>query len=211
MKSKNKITNIIQILSEKYLNVRTDLEHNSPFQLLVATILSAQCTDKRVNMITPELFSKFPTVNDLANAKQETVEQIIFSTGFYKNKAKNIIACSQFIIEKFSGEVPSKMSDLIELPGVGRKTANCILGAYFEPEGIVVDTHIIRITNLLGLVRTKNADKIEKELMKIIPKKHWVNFTHYLIRLGRSTCIARRPRCLQCEINSECETFKNKF
>jgi len=206
-KTSNKIKNIIQILAEKYPNVKTDLEHTSPFQLLIATMLSAQCTDKRVNMVTPDLFAAFPTVYEFAKAKQEVLEQLIFTTGFYKNKAKNIIACSQIIVEKFNGEVPSKMSDLLELSGVGRKTANCVLGNYFEPEGIVVDTHVIRITNLLGLVNTKNADKIEKELMQIVPKKHWVNFTHYLIRFGRETCVARRPKCSQCEINSYCEHY----
>ena len=206
-KTSNKIKNIIQILAEKYPNVKTDLEHKSPFQLLIATILSAQCTDKRVNMVTPTLFAAYPTVYEFAKAKQEDLEQLIFTTGFYKNKAKNIIACSQIIVEKFNGEVPSKMSDLLELSGVGRKTANCVLGNYFEPEGIVVDTHVIRITNLLGLVNTKNADKIEKELMQIVPKKHWVNFTHYLIRFGRETCVARRPKCSQCEINSYCEHY----
>jgi len=205
--TKNKISNIIKILAEKYPNVRTDLEHSSPFQLLVATILSAQCTDKRVNIVTPELFAIFPTVYDFAKAKQEDVEQLIFTTGFYKNKAKNIIACSQLLVEKYNGKVPSTMAELIELPGIGRKTANCVLGNCFEPEGIVVDTHVIRITNLLGLVRTKNAEKIEKELMEMIPKKHWVNFTHYLIRLGRDTCIARRPKCSLCEINSDCENY----
>ena len=208
-KQKN-VNKIIQILAKKYPNVRTDLNHYSPFELLIATILSAQCTDKRVNIVTPALFAAFSNVYEFAKAKQEEIEQLIFTTGFYKNKAKNIIACSQMLVEKYNGEVPSQMSELIELPGVGRKTANCVLGNYFEPAGIVVDTHVIRITNLLGIVNTKNAEKIEKELMAIIPKKHWVNFTHYLIRLGRETCIARHPKCSQCEINSYCESYSKK-
>ena len=205
-----KIKKILQILEKKYPYVRTDLEHTSPFQLLIATILSAQCTDKRVNMVTPALFAVFPNVYEFAKAKQEDVEQLIFTTGFYKNKAKNIIACSQLLVEKYNGEVPSQMSELLELSGVGRKTANCVLGNYFEPAGIVVDTHVIRITNLLGLVHTKNAEKIEQELMEIVPRKYWVKFTHYLIRLGRETCIARRPRCLQCEINYYCDSWESK-
>ena len=202
------IKKIIKILSQKYPNVRTDLEHTSAFQLLIATILSAQCTDKRVNMVTPTLFAAFPTAYEFAKANQEDVEQLIFTTGFYKNKAKNIIACSRLLVEKYNGEVPSQMSKLLELPGVGRKTANCVLGNCFEPSGIVVDTHVIRITNLLGLVHTKNAEKIEKELLEIVPQKYWVKFTHYLIRLGRETCIARRPKCLQCQINSYCESYR---
>ena len=205
-KQKN-IKKIIQILSKKYPNVQTDLEHTSAFQLLIATILSAQCTDKRVNLVTPALFVAFPTAYEFAKANQNDVEQLIFTTGFYKNKAKNIIACSQLLVEKYNGEVPSQMSELLELPGVGRKTANCVLGNCFEAAGIVVDTHVIRITNLLGLTCSKNAEKIEEELIAIVPRKYWVKFTHYLIRLGRETCIARKPKCSQCEINSHCENY----
>jgi len=207
----NKINAVIKILAQKYPNVKTDLEHTSPFQLLIATMLSAQCTDKRVNMVTPALFASYPTAYEFARANQEDIEQLIFTTGFYKNKAKNIIACSRLLVEKFNGAVPSKMSDLLELSGVGRKTANCVLGSYFSPEGIVVDTHVIRITNLLGLVNTKNAVQIEKSLMAIIPKEHWVNFTHYLIRFGRETCISRRPKCSLCEINFYCEHHNSRL
>jgi endonuclease-3 len=203
------IIKIIKKLSKKYPNVTTDLTHKSPFELLIATMLSAQCTDKRVNMVTPELFTKYPNPSALALATLEDVEKIIYSTGFYKNKAKNIVNCANELITKYSGEVPSKMEELVGLSGVGRKTANCVMGYYFEAEGIVVDTHVIRITNLLGIVKTKDAEKIEKELMVIIPKKYWVNFTHYLIKYGRETCIARHPKCSECEINKYCRAFIN--
>jgi endonuclease-3 len=202
------IINIIHTLAKQYPDAKTDLQHHSAFELLVATILSAQCTDKRVNEVTPSLFVKYPNPQTLANADQYDVEQIIYSTGFYKNKAKNLIACSQTLVNNFNGSVPQTMDELLTLPGVGRKTANCILGNCFVPVGIVVDTHVVRITNLLGLVDTKNPEKIEKELMQIVPKKYWVNFTHYIIRHGRATCIAHRPQCNDCCINQWCEHYK---
>lgn len=208
---KKRIAKIMEILEKEYPNVKSDLINTSPFQLLIATILSAQCTDKRVNMVTPKLFSEYPTAKELANAENEDVEEIIFSTGFYKNKAKNIISCSNYLLENHSGEVPSTMEELVKLPGVGRKTANCVLGNYFEPEGIVVDTHVIRITNLLGFVKTRNAEAIERYLMKIIDKKYWVNSTHYFIRLGRAVCIARRPKCSECKIKQYCNNYKENI
>jgi endonuclease-3 len=203
------IIKIIKKLSKKYPNVSTDLTHKSPFELLIATILSAQCTDKRVNMVTPELFSKYPNPSALASATLEDVEKIIYSTGFYKNKAKNIINCANELMTKHLGKVPSKIEELTGLSGVGRKTANCVMGYYFKAEGIVVDTHVIRITNLLGIVKTKDAEKIERKLMEIIPKKYWVNFTHYLIKYGREICVARHPKCSECEIKKYCRTFIN--
>ena len=212
MSKSNKIVKIIKILEPIYPNAKTDLIHSSPFELLVATILSAQCTDKRVNIVTPVLFSKYPTPETLAVAEYSEVESIIMSTGFYRNKTKNIIAASEMLVNNFNSIVPSNMDDLTSLPGTGRKTANCILGAYFEPEGIVVDTHIIRLTNLLGIVETKNADSIEKQLMKIVSRKHWAKFSHLLIKHGRNICIARRPKCSECQINKLCETYiKSKF
>ena len=172
-KNKKNITKkIILALKQKYPNAKTDLLHNSPFELLIATMLSAQCTDKRVNMVIPYLFEKYPTADALAIASNEDVENIIKSVGFYKNKAKNIINASEYIVQKFNSKVPLKMEYLVTLPGVGRKTANCVLGNYSKPEGIVVDTHVIRIANLLGLVSNKNAEKIELELMNIIEKKY---------------------------------------
>jgi len=169
---KKKAKQIITILSKIFPLAKTDLTHNSPFQLLVATMLSAQCTDKRVNIVTPNLFSKYPTTDSLANATTDDVESIIKSTGFYKNKTKNIIQTARQIVEKHNSIVPLVMDELTSLPGVGRKTANCVIGNYAEAVGIVVDTHVIRITNLLGLVKTKNAEKIEDELMTIIEKKN---------------------------------------
>ncbi len=202
-----KIKRIITTLAKIYPNVKTDLTHASPFELLVATMLSAQCTDKRVNIVTSELFKIYNTPAQFAQANTEDIEQLIFTTGFYKNKAKNIIACSKILQEKHNGNVPSNIEDLVKLPGVGRKTANCVLGNCFKPAGIVVDTHVIRITNLLGMTISKNPEIIEKYLMAIIPHKYWVNVTHYLIRLGRQYCIARRPKCHECPINHYCDYY----
>jgi len=172
MKKKYKHTKqIITILNNIYNNPTTDLIHNSPYQLLIATILSAQCTDKQVNAITPQLFTTYSNPHSLANANTEEIENIIHSTGFYHNKAKNIIGCANGLIENYSGEVPLVMEDLVTLSGVGRKTANCILSVYGETVGIVVDTHVIRLSNLLGFTKSKNAIKIEEELMEIIDKK----------------------------------------
>ncbi len=207
---KSRIRKIIKILEVEYPNVTTDLTHKSAFELLIATMLSAQCTDKRVNIVTPNLFEKFPTAESLANADYSTIEEIIFSTGFYKNKAKNIVNCSQELVELYDGEVPPTMEKLVKLPGVGRKTANCVLGNYFKPVGVVVDTHVIRITNLLEFVKTKNAEIIERYLIEIVPKKYWVNFTHYMIRLGRAICVAHRPKCLECKISTYCPNAKEK-
>jgi len=208
----NKIIKIIKILEPIYPNVKTDLIHFSPFELLIATILSAQCTDKRVNMVTPVLFSKYPSPETLAIAGSLDVENIIMTTGFYKNKTKNIIAASEMLVNNFNCVVPSSMDELTSLPGVGRKTANCVLGTYFEPQGIVVDTHIIRISNLLGVVETKNAEKIEKQLMDVVPKKYWAKFSHLFIKHGRNICIARRPKCSKCPISKHCEAYiKSEF
>ena len=207
MSKKNIITKIIEILETIYPDAKTDLYHSSPYELLIATMLSAQCTDKRVNMVTPVLFSKYPTPEALSIANISDIEDIIMTTGFYKNKTKNIIETSKKLVNDFNSVVPQTMDELTSLPGVGRKTANCVLGNYFEPQGIVVDTHIIRITNLIGIVRTKNAEKIEKQLITIVPKKYWVIFTHLLINHGRAICVARRPKCPQCSINKYCEYY----
>jgi len=206
----NNIIKIIKILESIYTDAKTDLIHRSPFELLITTMLSAQCTDKRVNIVSPNLFSKYPTPNELAIADSTDVENIIMSTGFYKNKTKNIIATSQILVTKFESIVPSTMQELTSLPGVGRKTANCVLGTYFEPQGIVVDTHVIRITNLLGITNTKNAEHIEKQLIDIVPRNYWGKFDHLLIRHGRNICIARRPKCLDCHINKYCSVYTER-
>lgn len=210
MTKRQRLQKIVSLLSEKYPAAKTALRHNSPFELLVSTILSAQCTDKRVNMVTPTLFAKYPTAKFMSLASYEDVEEIIRSTGFYKNKAKNIVESSKQIIEKYNGEVPSMMEELTALPGVGRKTANCVMGAYFEIEGVVVDTHVIRIMNLLSICEGTNAEKIEAELMTLLPKKQWVVFTHLIIEHGRAICIARRPKCVECVISKYCDFYNSK-
>lgn len=201
---KRKLAIIIKVLSKEYPEADIMLEYENPFELLVATILSAQCTDKRVNMVTSELFKKYKTPRDFIRIKQDDLEKKIFSTGYYKAKAKKIKDASKVIIEKFNGEVPSTMEELLSLPGVGRKTANVILGHCFKPAGIVVDTHVIRLSNKLGLVNTKKAEKIEMELNSIIPESQWRIFTHYIINHGRKVCIARRPKCGLCVIARYC-------
>lgn len=202
--NKERIAEIISILSKKYPDVKIQLDHTSSFELLIATILSAQCTDARVNIVTKDLFKKYLKPEDYLKVPIEELEKDIFSTGFYKAKAKNIRGACRMIIEQFNGNVPDNMEDLTKLPGVGRKTANVILGHCFNIPGIVVDTHVIRISNLLGFVDTTDAYKIEMELMKIIDKELWVIFTHYFINHGRNTCIARRPKCNECEVAHLC-------
>lgn len=202
-------TIVIEKLSKLYPNVTIQLDHQSPFQLLIATILSAQCTDARVNIVTKKLFKKYIIPNDYLVVPLEELEQDIFSTGFYKAKAKNIRGACKKIINDFNSKVPSNMKDLLTLPGVGRKTANVILGHCFDTPGIVVDTHVTRISNKLGFVDTKDAVKIEYKLMELIPKDQWVIFTHYYINHGRNTCIARKPKCKDCIIQDLCPSFES--
>jgi endonuclease-3 len=200
--------NIIDILSKEYPNVKIQLNHSNPFELLIATILSAQCTDARVNIVTEKLFKKYITPLDYLKVPIDELEQDIFSTGYYKSKAKNIRALCEILINQYNGIVPNTLDELIKLPGVGRKTANVILGHCFNTPAIVVDTHVIRISNLLGIVNTKNAEKIEYELMNIIEQDLWVSFTHYFINHGRKVCIARRPKCSECKISHLCKSAK---
>lgn len=196
---------IINTLGRKYPAPECALRHESPWQLLVATILSAQCTDVRVNMVTPALFKKFKNVAAFAAAEQSELEAAIHSTGFFRNKAKNIIACAQALLSLYKGDVPRTLAELIALPGVGRKTASVILGTAFgKAEGIVVDTHVIRLSQRLGLTVQSDAVKIELDLMKIIDKKHWIDFSHLLILHGRERCNARKPDCPGCELNKIC-------
>jgi endonuclease-3 len=205
MNKKEKVKRIIEILEKEFPNAKIRLNHSNPFELLVATILSAQCTDERVNIVTSYLFEKYKTPNDFANLKQEELEKLIYSTGYYKAKAKNIISTSRMLIEKYGGKVPDTMEQLLELPGVGRKTANVILSHSFDKPGIVVDTHMIRVTNRLGLVQTKDPVKIEFQLMEIIPKNKWVVFTHLIIAHGRKYCTSRKPKCEICPVKKYCD------
>jgi endonuclease III len=196
---------ILKILRATYPNVKTQLRHRNPFQLLVATILSAQCTDRQVNAVTPGLFNKLKAPDDFVGVPIDTLEKLIHSTGFYRNKAKNIQNCSKALLEKFNGKVPEKLEELIQLPGVGRKTANVVLGAAFGVPGIVVDTHVSRISQRLGLTSHKDPVKIEFDLMKAIPEKDWNDFSLQLIYFGRETCQARKPSCPVCPLNDLCE------
>jgi endonuclease-3 len=189
-----RIAKIRKILKATYPDVKTQLSYQTPFELLVATILSAQCTDKQVNRVTKTLFKRLKTPDNFARAPIDTIENLIRPTGFYHNKAKNIKNCALTIIEKYHGDVPHTLEELVKLPGVGRKTANCVLGAAFGTPGIVVDTHVARISKRLGLTQNKDPVKIEFDLMEIIPKKEWNDFSLRLIYFGRAICKARKPK-----------------
>ena len=200
-----RLQSIYQKLIDKYPQVECALLYSNPFELLIATILSAQCTDARVNMVTPILFNRYPDVFALADATIEELEHIIYSTGFYKAKSANIIACCKSLVEKYQGNIPKSIDELQSLAGVGRKTANVVLGnAFGINAGITVDTHVKRVMSLLGITTSQNAEIVERELMKIIYQDEWTNFTHRIIAHGRETCIARRPKCNDCILNSEC-------
>ena len=206
-----KVNKIIKILEKEYGDVDIALHFSNVFELMVATILSAQCTDKRVNIVTSTLFKKYKTIKDYANADLKEFENDIKSTGFYRNKAKNIIATANIVLDKFNGVVPKTMEELITLKGVARKTANIVLGSgYGINVGIAVDTHVIRLTNLIGLSKNSDPKKIEQDLMKIIPKKYWKNISFTIQTLGRRVCIARRPKCDICPINHLCNHYKKK-
>jgi len=204
MELKTRTDRIRKILRTLYPDVKTPLRHQNPFQLLVATILSAQCTDKQVNRVTGVLFVHLKTPADFAGAPLKTIEKYIHSTGFYRNKAKNIKNCSQEILDTHGGRVPQTMAELVKLPGVGRKTANVVLGAAFDTPAMVVDTHVARICRRLGLTSNKDAAKIEFDLMKIVPKRAWNDFSLQLIFFGRETCSARNPKCPACPIAKLC-------
>jgi len=210
--AKDRIKDIIKILRKTYPNSHTALENDNPFYLLVATILSAQCTDERVNRITPHLFKKYKTIADFAKAKQSQLEGDVRSTGFYRNKAKNIIATSRKIIEDFKGRVPDTMDELITLPGVARKTANIVLSSSFrKAEGIAVDTHVKRLSGRLSLSDKKDPNKIEKDLMDIVPKTDWLDFNYLLVNHGRAVCMARKPLCPDCAIKDLCPSIKGFY
>lgn len=202
---KTQIQWYIRRLQEHYPDAHCALDHSNPLELLLATILSAQCTDERVNIVTKNLFRQFRTPEDYAKAKLSTLEKMVKSTGFFKNKAKALKGASQIILEKHHGEVPKTMEALTELPGVGRKTANVVLGnAFGIASGVVVDTHVKRLSWRLGLTIAKTPEKIEEDLQKIVPKEHWVQFSHWLITHGRQICKALRPACGNCFLAERC-------
>jgi endonuclease-3 len=202
---KRRVSTLLRRLNKDYPNVECALHHRSAWELLAATILSAQCTDVRVNKVTTGLFAKLPTVYDMAAVQSEVLEREIQSTGFFRNKTKSLIGAARRIIADHGGEVPATMDELLALPGVARKTANVVLGSWFgKATGVVVDTHVQRIANRLDLTKQQDPVKIEKDLMQILPKNKWVLFSHQIIHHGRAVCVARKPRCGQCSIEDLC-------
>jgi endonuclease III len=202
---------VLERLLAEYPDAHCELDFGSPLQLLVATILSAQCTDKRVNLVTPALFARYPTVRDLAEARVEDVEELVKSTGFFRNKAKNIVAMAQTVVAAHGGEIPPDMGALVELPGVGRKTANVILGnAFGINEGITVDTHVGRVSVRLGLTAETDPVKVEQALIPLFPRDQWAMLSHLLIFLGRRVCEARKPRCEACVLNDVCPSSRQE-
>ena len=199
-----RMTEILSILKLEYPDSKCSLDYNTPFQLLVATVLSAQCTDERVNKVVIPLFDKYPTPEAFTQLTVGEIGKEIYSTGFYNNKAKSIKGLSHALVDEYDGDVPGIMDELVSLPGVGRKTANVVLGNIFDVPGVVVDTHVTRITNLLGFTKSKNAVIIERELEKIIDKSDWTLFTHLIIDHGRAICVANRPNCSECSISDFC-------
>jgi|ERR1700739_550513 len=202
-----RIAAILKALDEAYPDAVCALNHRSPWELLVATILSAQCTDVRVNMVTPELFKRFPTPAAMAKAQLPELEEMIRTTGFFRNKAKSIQGAAKKITEQFGGKVPETLSELITIPGAARKTANVVLGVSFgKAEGVVVDTHVFRIAHRLDLTKSDTAEKVEQDLMRILPKDHWIRFSHQVIHHGRQVCIARSPKCDKCNLEQLCHS-----
>ncbi|HIK00915.1 TPA: endonuclease III [archaeon] len=202
---KSRATKIVSILEKTYPRAKIVLWYKNNFELLVSVILSAQCTDKQVNKVTEKLFKKYHTVKDYATANQKEFEQDIRSTGFYRNKTKNVIGAAKMIIEKFGGKVPNTMEELLQLPGVARKTANIVLGnAFGIVEGIAVDTHMRRVNFRLGLTKQTTPEKIEQDLMALLPKEKWFNYTYYVIEHGRAICDAKKPLCKECQFNKLC-------
>ncbi len=200
-----RVGKIVTTLAKTYGNATCALNNSSAYELVVATILSAQCTDERVNSVTPKLFARYPTANALAESSQEDVEQIVKPLGFFRNKAENIRGMAKKLVEEFGGELPQTLAEMTSLPGVGRKTANVVLGTWYGiPTGVVVDTHVKRITNLLALTESKNPEIIERDLIQLLPQDEWINFSHRLIHHGRRICIARRPKCDECPLLKLC-------
>ena len=209
MTARERVKELLKVWPKVYPDAHTELNFKTPLQLLIATILSAQCTDKRVNMVTPALFKKYRSAKDYANAPAGELENAIKSTGFFNSKAKSIRGATSAIAGKFGGQVPKSMEELRELPGVGRKTANVVLGnAFGINEGIVVDTHVIRLSQRLGITKQKDPEKIEQDLMKLVPREYWAVWSHWLIWHGRRRCYARKPDCANCEVFALCPSGK---
>lgn len=206
-----RVRRILELLDQEYgTDYRCYLNHETPWQLLIAVIMSAQCTDARVNIVTKDLFRKYDTLEKFAQADLKELEQDIHSTGFYHTKAKNIIACCKSLVEQYGGRVPEKMEELTALAGVGRKTANVIRGNIYNEPSIVVDTHVKRISRKLGLTKEEDPEKIEYALMKVLPKDHWILWNIHIITLGRTICTARSPKCSECFLREECPSRENK-
>jgi endonuclease-3 len=211
-RAKERIGKIIHILRREYPRSRTALDYETPLQILVATILAAQCTDERVNKVTPSLFQKYPSAAALAAADLQELEAEIRSTGFFRNKAKSIIGAARKIVDDFGGEVPANMANLVTLPGVARKTANIVLSSgYGIAEGIAVDTHVKRLSGRLGLSRQRDPDKIERDLLRLVPREDWLDFNYMLVNHGRAVCQARKPRCPDCVLRGHCPSAGKLF
>ena len=211
MKSKKDAIKIIEILKEFYPDATCSLDFSNPFEMVISVMLSAQCTDERVNKTTPELFAKYGTPNLMAEADIKDLEKIVHPCGFYKNKAKNMKACSQMLLDKFDGEVPDNMEDLQSLPGVGRKSANVVmLEAFHNPQGIAVDTHAKRISNRIGFSNETDPEKVEQDLLKQIPKELYYDVNHLLVWHGRKICDARKPKCDVCPVSNYCKEYRKK-
>jgi endonuclease III len=202
---RTKIPSILQLLDDLYPDAGCSLIYGDPLQLLVATILSAQCTDERVNQVTPGLFNRYPDARSFAEAAIEDLEADVRSTGFFRNKARNIQACCRILHERYGGRVPADLETLVQLPGIGRKTANVVLGNSFGIPGIVVDTHVGRVSQRIGLTKHKDPEKIERDLMTLLPQDRWVKFCHQMILLGRQICQSRKPRCEICPLRPHCD------
>ena len=208
MNKKQKVLQILDEFDKVYPEAVCSLEYETPLQLLISTQLAAQCTDARVNIVAKDLYKKYKSVSDFANAGINELERDVKSTGFYRNKAKNIIACCKILMEKYGGDIPNKLEELVELPGVGRKTANVFLNEIYGIPGIVVDTHAKRLSQRIGLTKNEDPEKIEYDLQKIVPKDRWADFCHQLVFHGREVCNARSPKCEECTINGLCNYFK---
>ena len=202
-----RIAAILDVLRKTYPGVVCALRHRSAWELTVATILSAQCTDVRVNLVTPALFKAFPTPKAMAAASQAELEELIRTTGFFRNKAKSIQGAARIVVEEFGGKIPQTMEEILRLPGVARKTGNVVLGSWFNiPAGVVVDTHVLRISRRLELTQATTPEKVEQDLMKIIPQDRWIDFSHEIIHHGRQICVARKPRCVDCTLEKLCNS-----
>ncbi len=208
-KEQHRVAEVIHRLAQAYPEANCALHHKNPYQLLVATILSAQCTDTRVNLVTPHLFKRHPSPQSMAQADETELQELIHSTGFFRSKTKYLIGASQTLVNNFGGKTPCMMDDLLKLPGVARKTANVVLGTAFGlPAGIVVDTHVSRLSRRLGLSQEKDPNKIEQNLIDQIPQSEWIDFSHRLIHHGRQVCLARKPRCHQCTLADLCPYYQ---